>query len=139
MVTEQDRDKRRENICAVLRRQITHLKDWAEARRAEGTAFVILGDFNRRLAIPGDWAWRLLSPSSAPLHLATSDLDTRCDPRFTELIDHLVVGGSAEAMLAANSIRELPRQGSHPDHCAVSAGFTLGKDSGGAGTQGIDR
>lgn len=89
-------------------------------------AFVILGDFNRRLAVPGDWAWRLLSPPSARLHLATSGLVTRCDPRFAELIDHLVAGGGAEAMLVSGSTRELPRHGSHPDHCAVSASFRIG-------------
>ena len=45
------------------------LKAWADAGRAEGEAFIILEDFNRRIAVPGDWAWELLSPSSAPLHL----------------------------------------------------------------------
>ena len=44
----------------------------------------------RGLAVPGDWAWRLLSPSLTPLHPATSGLVTRCDPRFTKLIDHLL-------------------------------------------------
>ena len=87
----------------------------------EGTAFVILGDFNRRLAVPGDWAWRLLSPPSARLYLATSGLVTSCDPRFAELIDHLVVGRGAESMLLTGSISELPRHGPHPDHCALSA------------------
>ena len=66
----EDRDGRREETCAALHGQMTHLKDWADARRAEGTAFVVLGDFNNRLAVPGDWAWGLLSPPSAPLHLA---------------------------------------------------------------------
>lgn len=123
----EDSDDRHEDACMVLRGQMMHLKDWTDARRAGGTAFVILGDFNRRLAVHGDWAWRLLSPPSAPLHLATSGLVTRCDPRFTELIDHLVTGGGMEAMLVPNSIRELPRDGPHPDHCAVSASFRLGQ------------
>ena len=129
----EDRDERREETCAVLHGQMTHLKDWADARRAEGTAFVVLGDFNRRLAVPGDWAWGLLSSPSAPLHLAASSLITRCDPRFTELIGHLVLGGGAESMLVANSIRELPRHGPHPDHYAMPAAFTSGGGSGGTG------
>ena len=89
--------------------------------------FVILGDFNRRLAVRGDWAWALLSPSSAPLRLATAGLATGCDPRFTEFIDHLVLGGGAEAMLVQGSVRELPRHGPHPDHCAISALFRTGQ------------
>ena len=118
---KQDGDGGRAETCATLRGQILRLKAWADARREEGTAFVILGDFNRRLAVPGDWAWRLLSPPSARLYLAASGLVTRCDPRFAELIDHLVVGGGAEAMLVPGSMRELPRHGPHPDHCALSA------------------
>lgn len=129
----EDRDNGREEVCAVLRGQMTHLKEWADTRRAEGTAFVVLGDFNRHLSVPGDWLWQLLSQPSASLHLATSGLDTRCDPRFTELIGHLVLGGGTRAMLVANSIRELPRHGPHPDHYAVPAAFTSGGGSGGTG------
>ena len=123
---KQDGDGGRAETCATLRGQMLLLRAWADARREEGTAFVVLGDFNRRLAVPGDWAWRLLSPPSARLYLATSGLVTRCDPRFAELIDHLVVGGGAEGMLVPGSTRELPRHGSHPDHCAVSASFRIG-------------
>ena len=123
--TGQDADPGREDICAVLRGQMSELKTWVDARRAEGSAFIVLGDFNRRLAVPDDWAWQLLSPSSAPLDLPTSDLTTQCDPRFTEFIDHLVLGGGAEALLVPGSTSEWPRQGEHPDHCAVSADFQL--------------
>ena len=63
---KQDGESRARKACAMLRGQIRRLKAWADARRAEGTAFVILGDFNRRLTLPGDWAWRLLSPPSSP-------------------------------------------------------------------------
>lgn len=120
---EHDTDPGDAETCAVLRRQISQLKEWADARRAEGAAFIILGDFNRRLAVSGDWAWRILSPPSAPLALPTADLTTRCDPRYTELIDHLVLGGGAEALLAPGSPYEWPRHGPHPDHCVVSADF----------------
>ena len=109
----------------MLRGQISRLKDWADARRADGSAFIILGDFNRRLAVPDDWGWQILSPPSAPLVLPTTDLTTQCDPRYTAFIDHLVLGGGAEALLVPSSAREWPRQGEHPDHCAVSADFRL--------------
>lgn len=122
----EDADRRRDQTCSVLRRQFLHLGDWVNARLADGTAFVILGDFNRRLALPADWAWRALSPPSAPLHLATAAIRTQCDPRYTSLIDHLVTGGGAERMLVDGSVREAPRRGRHPDHCAISAVFKLG-------------
>ena len=111
--------------CAVLRRQIEVLKEWADARRDEDLAFIILGDFNRRLAVSDDWAWHILSPPSAPLLLPTADLTTTCDVRYTEFIDHLVLGGGAETLLVPGSIHEWPWRGRHPDHCVVSADFLL--------------
>lgn len=121
----QDRDEKRQKTCATLRGQIEHLKAWADARRSEGTAFVILGDFNRRLALPGDWGWSLLSPASASLHLVTAEEPFDCDPRFSEFIDHIAAGGGAETMLVKGSFREWPRREPHPDHCAISATFRL--------------
>ncbi len=82
--------------------------------------FVILGDFYRRLDVPGDWAWRLLSP---PRRLLTRGVPFRCDPRFPPFIDHLVAGGGAEAMLVEGSFREVSRQEPDPDHCAIRVGF----------------
>ena len=52
---DEDRTQKRRRICDTLRGQMSQLKDWADARRAEGTPFVILGDFNRRLALKGCW------------------------------------------------------------------------------------
>ena len=122
----QDGDSGNAETCATLRGQIEELKAWADARRAKAQPFVILGDFNRRLALAGDWAWRLLSPDSAPLLLLTKDVPFRCDPRFPAFIDHMVAGGGAEAMLAPGSFREEPRRDPHPDHCAMSAVFRFG-------------
>ena len=122
---KQDGDTKRKKTCATLRGQIERLGTWADARRAEGTAFVILGDFNRRLTLPGDWAWRLLSPPAAPLLLLTEGVPFRCDPRFPAFIDHMAAGGGAETMRATGSFREAPRRGPHPDHCAISAVFRL--------------
>ena len=124
---KQDRDNGRRETCATLRAQIGRLKAWADARRAEDMPFVILGDFNRRLALPDDWAWAELSPPPAPLVLLTEEEVFRCDPRYPAFIDHLVAGGGAETMLADGSFREWPRRGPHPDHCAVSAVFRTGR------------
>ena len=50
--------------CATLREQMETLAEWIADRREEGTPFVIAGDFNRRLAVPGDWGWVLLSENN---------------------------------------------------------------------------
>ena len=122
---KQDGESRARKACAILRGQIGRLKAWADARRAAGTAFVILGDFNRRMTLPGDWAWHVMSPASAPLRLLTAGVPFRCDPRFPAFIDHMVAGGDAERILVDGSFREWSRQGWHPDHCALSADFQL--------------
>jgi len=124
--TRQDRDPRRKETCAFLRSQVRTLALWTEARQEAEEPFVILGDFNRRLAVPGDWAWATLSSSVPTLELAAAGRSSRCDPRFPEFIDHLVLGGGAETMRKPRSFREAHRKGPHPDHCAVSALFSLG-------------
>ena len=121
----QDRDPRRKETCDFLRDQVRTLALWIDARQEAGEPFVILGDFNRRLAVPGDWAWAMISSSAPALELAAAGRRSRCDPRFPEFIDHLVLGGGAETMRKAGSFREAPRKGPHPDHCAVSALFSL--------------
>ena len=88
---QQDADKDRRKTCSTLRAQMTQLGNWADERREEGMPFVILGDFNRRLTLPDDWAWHLLSPPSAPLSLPTEGVPFRCDPRFPRI--HRPSGG----------------------------------------------
>lgn len=62
---------------------------WIAERREAGEAFVIAGDFNRRLAVPGDWAWKLLREHAPTLSLSTEGRISRCDGRYLEYIDHL--------------------------------------------------
>lgn len=121
----EDRSARRSRTCETLREQFDELGEWVEARRTEDGAFVMLGDFNRRLAIAGDWGWRALAPRRARLNLLTAEIETECDPRFTEFVDHLVANAAAARMLVPGSTRELPRETPHPDHCAVAATFLL--------------
>jgi endonuclease/exonuclease/phosphatase family metal-dependent hydrolase len=118
---EQDSDPNRTNTCATLSEQILELREWADDREDEGIAFGILGDFNRRFAVSDDRAWSELSPESSPLELLTADLETQCDDRYEEFIDHIVLDADAAALLVPESTREWLRHDEHPDHCAVSA------------------
>ena len=124
---EQDASESRTETCATLRDQILELRSWAHRRQDAGTAFAILGDFNRRLAVRDDWAWTELSPKSSPLDLLTADIETRCDPRFEEFIDHIVLDPTAASLLVPESTREWPRHGDHPDHCAVTADLRVSR------------
>ena len=104
---DQDSNASRAETCATLREQILEVRAWADRREANGTAFGILGDFNRRLALSDDWAWRELSPESSPLDLLTEDLESQCDPRFEEFIDHIVLDASAAALLVPESTQRV--------------------------------
>ena len=71
----------RESDCETLREQMEALADWIAARRQAGEPFVIAGDFNRRLAIPDDWAWALLTEDAPALSLPTAGRISRCEAR----------------------------------------------------------
>ena len=113
----------RESDCQTLRGQMEALEGWISERREEGEAFVIAGDFNRRLAIPGDWAWALLSEDAPTLSLPTEGRISRCDERFPEYIDHLVFDSGTGLSVLPESFAEGGRSDPHPDHCAVLARF----------------
>ena len=127
-------DEQGRESCTVLRSQMGALRSWIDERQRGGERFAIAGDFNRRLAIPGDWAWRVLSPDSSPLELATAGSPSHCDSRFPNFIDHIVLGGADRPIARVGSFREEPRDGPHPDHCAISVAVADGPP-GSAGTR----
>ena len=101
------------------------LADWVAERREAGEAFVIAGDFNRRLAIPGDWAWALLTEDAPTLSLPTAGRISRCDERYPEFIDHLVFDTGLRLSMVSGSFEEGEHSDPHPDHCPVSARFRV--------------
>ena len=122
---EQDDNASSAATCATLREQMETLAEWIADRREEGTPFVIAGDFNRRLAVPGDWGWVLLSENNPGLSLVTAGRISRCDARYPEYIDHVLFDADTGASMALGSFEEVERSTPHPDHCAVSARFRV--------------
>ena len=115
----------RESDCETLREQMEALTDWMAERREAGEAFVVAGDFNRRLAIPDDWAWALLTEDAPALSLPTEGRISRCDERYPEYIDHVLFDADSRVSMALGSFEEGERSALHPDHCAVSARFRV--------------
>jgi len=113
--------------CAVLFEQAPIMERWIDDRATEGVRFAVLGDFNRRLGMPNDrvWAeWDDAAPANADLALASGDRAARCNPRYRDFIDFIVLDRRA-----GRSLREFEEkvfQGdSLSDHCAVSARLSL--------------
>ncbi|MCO6418630.1 endonuclease/exonuclease/phosphatase family protein [Siccirubricoccus sp. KC 17139] len=115
--------------CESLDRQAEILAGWVAARQAEGTAFAILGDFNRAMAGPEDALLRRLT-AAGPLTRVTEGVS---DPCWTggrggrRFIDQILLGGPARRWLVPGSLRVMVYEERDPrfrdrlsDHCPLS-------------------
>lgn len=114
--------------CPVLFDQVPVLGGWTEARAREGQAFLVLGDWNRRLAGRNDAVLAELNdgdPRDADLTLTAGGQGAGCKARYREFIDFIATGARATARLVPGSFTEYRYGGApedqHPsDHCPVS-------------------
>ena len=110
--------------CDGLTRQAAILAGWIEARQAEGQAFAIAGDFNRRF--DRDPAVLPTLERAAPLLRATAGRSNPCWGG-RPFIDHILLGGAARGWMRPNSLRVMVYAEREPewrrrlsDHCPVS-------------------
>ncbi len=115
--------------CVELHEQIPPLQAWIAARRAEGIAFAVLGDFNRHMDAP-DRLWSALL-QAAPLARATAGRASPCWGGEA-FIDHILLGGAARAWLEPDTLRVLVYRETGTawkqrlsDHCPVSVRLRL--------------
>ncbi|MGI4958651.1 MAG: endonuclease/exonuclease/phosphatase family protein [Janthinobacterium lividum] len=115
--------------CADLAAQLPVLQAWIAARQAEGVAFIVLGDFNRRLKA-GDMFLAGLQ-RNAPLGVATAGHASPCWGG-EDFIDQILAGGPARLWMQPDSLRVLVYRETNPDmkerlsdHCPVSVRFSL--------------
>lgn len=113
--------------CPVLFDQVPVLHRWISQREAEKGAFIVLGDFNRRLAVAGDSVWKDLNadlPGQATLVDAGAGVPATCQKRYPDFIDHIVLGGNSVARVEPGSFAEFDYgvpEAQHPsDHCPIS-------------------
>ncbi|HEY0425809.1 MAG TPA: endonuclease/exonuclease/phosphatase family protein [Rhodopila sp.] len=113
--------------CLELRDQVPVLEEWIAARRQEGMAFVILGDFNRWM----DGRDALLSDlrRAAPLVRATEGHSSPCWGA-ENFIDHILAGGDAANWMQPDTLRVMTYRETDralkdrlSDHCPVSVKF----------------
>ena len=112
----------RQHNCPILLQQFGVLQNWISARAAAHEAFVIMGDFNRRMTVYDPFF--LLLNHAAPLSLTTAGWASPCE-NGSYFIDHILLGGAAQSWLQPHSLRVMTyRPDTQPatlsDHCAVS-------------------
>jgi endonuclease/exonuclease/phosphatase family metal-dependent hydrolase len=110
--------------CPVLLQQIPALEAWIDDAARGPTRFAVLGDWNRRLGLPGDLLWTEIDdgdPANADLHLADAGTAPRCDPRYDSFIDHIVLDrrGGADLSAFAETVYA-PGEKHYSDHCPVA-------------------
>lgn len=110
--------------CRTLSRQLGVLRGWIAARRNEGVAFVVMGDFNRDMLAHDPFLDGL--EQAAPLALATAGHASPCWGGEA-FIDHILAGGPAQHWMEPDSLRVLVYRETDPemkerlsDHCPVS-------------------
>ncbi|AMG75549.1 exonuclease/endonuclease/phosphatase family protein [Sphingopyxis granuli] len=110
--------------CPVLLEQIPMLEAWIDAAAIGPDRFAVLGDWNRRLGLPGDGVWREIDdgePANADLRLADEGKAPGCDPRYDSFIDHIALDRRAGADM--QSFAETPYatgEKHYSDHCPIA-------------------
>lgn len=118
--------------CEDLWRQAGALARWIAAREAAGEAFIIAGDFNRRLE--GDDPFLARLRQAAPLLRATEGRRDACWGADRPFVDHILAGGDARSWLDTASFRQTLYPPGHPngrdtlsDHCPISVTLRLAR------------
>ena len=113
--------------CPVFFDQVPVLHRWIMQREQDGSAFIVLGDFNRRLALADDRVWKDLNadlPGQATLVNAGAGNGATCKQRYPDYIDHIVLGGSSVSRMQPGSFAEfdygVPEEQDPSDHCPIS-------------------
>lgn len=119
--------------CDSLGQQASVLAGWIAERRRDGIPFMILGDFNRRIA-RGD-AFVAVLEQHGPLLRANEGVSNPCwagDRGGRPFIDHILLGGAARGWMLDGSLRVLLYAERDPalrerisDHCPLSLRMRL--------------
>ena len=127
---DRDLDRPRTRSCLDLKSQARPLQSWIDRRLDRGRAFVLLGDFNRRMDKPGDDLWHLIADGNPkPIYRVNAGRKPKCwNSRFAEFIDHIIVGPIAEKAVKPHSFEELTYAETNyyrwrkrlSDHCPIS-------------------
>jgi endonuclease/exonuclease/phosphatase family metal-dependent hydrolase len=102
--------------CEIIERQAKVLREWTARRAEEGSTFMILGDFNRRLGVEeSNNIVGVMSEINSAFQNQDNTLRTVAGTKkskcwggeYPEFIDHFVVGPKMDSYIDSNAFREL--------------------------------
>ena len=127
---DRDLDRPVTESCRELKSQVSPLESWIDRRLERGRAFVLLGDFNRRMDQRSDDLWRFIADGDPkPIYRVNAGKRPKCwGGRFAEFIDHIIVGPIAAKAVKPHSFEELTYTETNyyrwrkrlSDHCPIS-------------------
>lgn len=127
---DRDLDRPATGSCRDLKSQARPLESWIEGRLERGRAFVLLGDFNRRMDQRRDDLWRFIADGDPKrIYRVNAGRKPKCwDGRFPEFIDHIIVGPISGKAVKPHSFEELTYRETNyfrwrkrlSDHCPIS-------------------
>lgn len=117
--------------CPVLFSQAPVLESWIDARARAGEDFAVMGDWNRRTALPGDEFLSIVSdddPPSGRLVFTNAGRRATCVKRYPDFIDHIAVGRDTARRIQPGSFVEytygVPEDQHPADHCPNSVAIS---------------
>ena len=133
-------NRHRNKNCPVLAEQFEVLNGWISERQAHQQPFIIMGDFNRRLAEKGDTLWQQLTSGKLQVpRLSTQGRQSQCRSQaynkrkkqwvirqYPSFIDHFIIDGripKKDSQQSFSEYRYSDQQLKHyhlSDHCPQS-------------------
>jgi len=125
--------------CRDLREQLPVLERWIDARAAENTPFVVLGDFNRRFDNPCDTFWPEIDdgePANADLTRVPEGLISECwCSEYPLYIDYIILDRRASKWVVTGSFEQWVYDEDESvkkklsDHCPISVLLDLSQSA----------
>ncbi|ALO35175.1 hypothetical protein CMT41_10925 [Colwellia sp. MT41] len=142
MPNSSEKEIRRKEACDKLSRQIKPLEQWIDLHAAQDSAYIVLGDFNRRFSqdIALQYSekkglWQALNgDGQAALWTPTTTVNSDCwGGYYKDYIDHILFNPKAKKLYVDASFEQLVFKGKYSkelsrnlsDHCPISVKLQL--------------
>ena len=96
----QDYSSSSRRACGTFQKQVPLLDTWIEKKIKSDRPFILLGDFNHRIANPDNKLWQVMTEmENKAVVISNSMQDLKgCHPSYPEPIDHILMGAGAEKL-----------------------------------------